>query len=297
MIEPVRPATHARRTGTLGIWSIEIAHGDPDAATEHAAELERLGFAAVWLTGGLDARVLDRVELLLRATSEMTVFTAGLSIWSIDAAGLATRHRALRDQHGPRFASAIGVSHAPLVEQNGGTYTRPLAAMRAYLDDLAGAPDPLPSDELLLAAQGPQMLALARDRTFGAHPLIVTPEHTRRARAVLGEGRFLAPGQKVVFESDSDRARAVARASLEAHLALPNYTNNLRRLGFTDHDLAVGGSDELIDALVAWGGAAAVRARIDEHFAAGADHVAVEVLTSEGGTPVRDAWHRLAESC
>src|SRR5262249_8809777 len=158
----------------------------------------------------------------------------------------------------------LGISHAPLVAMTGGTYEHPMATMTAYLDALDDAPTPVAREERLLAAQGPRMLALARDRSLGAHPFIVTPDHTQRARAVLGRGPFLAPGQKVVLEPDPVRARAIARKGIAIYLTLPNYTRNLHRLGYTADDLSGGGSDRLVDALVAWGDDDAVRARLEE---------------------------------
>jgi probable F420-dependent oxidoreductase len=290
----VDKSVHARRLGAVGIWSSGLSRSDPHVTVRGAVELEQLGFKALWLPGGLDSGVMDLVGRVLAGTTHIVVTTAIVSVWAIDAEALAARHATLRAEYGDRFVLGLGVSHAPLVALSGRTYSRPLATMREYLDALDRSPVPMAQDERLLAAQGPRMLELARDRSLGAHPFIVTPEHTRLARGVLGPSPLLAPGQKVLFEADPVRARAIARVSLGVYMTLPNYTDNLRRLGFSEQDLAGGGSDRLIDALVAWGDVGAVRARIGEHLAAGADHVAVEVLTAEGGLSERDGWLALA---
>jgi probable F420-dependent oxidoreductase len=279
--------------GDVGIWSSELSHGDVGAAVEAVCELEELGYGAVWLPGGLGASVLDLAEPVLAATSRIVVTTAILSVWTVDAATVAERHARLRT-HGGRFLLGLGVSHDSLVALSGQRYERPMATMRAYLDALDAASEPVAVEERFLAAQGPKMLALARERSRGAHPFIVTPDHTRVGREALGDGPMLAPGQKVVLDRDADRARAIGRQSLEIYLTLPNYTDNLLRLGFEPDDLAHGGSDRLVDGLVAWGDVDAVRARVQEHLDAGADHVAVEVLTGGSGGLASTAWRELA---
>jgi probable F420-dependent oxidoreductase len=166
--------------------------------------------------------------------------------------------------------------------------------MRGYLDSLDVAAPAVPAADRVLAALGPRMLELSRDRAAGAHPYLVPVEHTARAREILGSGPMLAPEQAVVLERDADRARTIARGHLETYLALPNYANNLRRLGFGDDDFANGGSNRLVDALVAWGDEAAIAARVDEHRAAGADHVCIQVLGARGGGLPRTEWAALA---
>jgi probable F420-dependent oxidoreductase len=188
----------------------------------------------------------------------------------------------------------IGVSHAPLIDsKEPGRYRKPLAATRAYLDALDATPQPVPVANRVLAALGPKMLELAATRSRGAHPYLVTPDHTRYAREQLGEGPLLLPEQTVVLTDDAAEARALGTNWLRAYLAMPNYTNNLLRSGFTPEDLdAV--SDRLIDAVIAWGDEDTVLRRVNEHHAAGADHVCVQVLTADPNELPREQWRRLA---
>jgi probable F420-dependent oxidoreductase len=189
----------------------------------------------------------------------------------------------------------LGVSHAALVDrEEEGRYRKPLTTMRAYLDSLDVAAPPVPQADRMLAALGPKMLELARDRARGAHPYLVPVSHTARARHILRGDPLLAPEQAVVLERDPDRARTIARGHLERYLALPNYANNLRREGFGDDDFSDGGSNRLVDAIVAWGDESAIRARVDEHRAAGADHVCIQVLGAQGGGLPLAEWRALA---
>lgn len=278
--------------GRIGVWSGALRATDPDRAAEvadAAREVEELGYGALWL-GGSPA-VAD-VEPLLAATTSVTVATGILSIWEHSAADVAAHTAAAQDAHGGRFLLGLGVSHGPATER----YERPYSTMVEYLDALDAAPTPVPPEHRVLAALGPKMLRLAADRTAGAHPYLVTAEHTAEARAALGPDALLAPELKVVLDPDLDRARAVARPYLSFYLALPNYTNNLLRLGFTEEDFAGGGSDRLLDAVYALGDAAAVRARVDAFLAAGADHVALQVVTENPLTDLPLAqWRALAE--
>jgi probable F420-dependent oxidoreductase len=278
-------------TGT-GIWSAQLRrHVDRDEVADAAVELEELGYAALWLPGGDPATALDALSGLLRATSSVTVASGILSIWMHDPEVLAAQRAELSDSSEGRFLLGLGVSHAPAVGED--RYEKPLTKMRTYLESLdVAAPVVLPETRVL-AALGPKMLELARDRALGAHPYLVTPEHTRRAREILGVEKFLAPEQGVVLETDPDRARAIAREHLSVYLQLPNYTNNLRRLGFGDADIAGGGSDRLVDEVVVWGDEGVIRARVDEHREAGADQVVVQVLTDGDGLP-REQWRALA---
>ncbi|MYX36442.1 MULTISPECIES: LLM class F420-dependent oxidoreductase [Streptomycetaceae] len=278
--------------GRYGLWSAGLRDPDPARAAElaeTAAELEELGYGALWLGGSSG---VEHAAPLIAATSSITVATGILSIWQYEAGDAAARQAALEAAHPGRFLLGIGVSHARLVEQ----YKRPYAAMTAYLDalDAAGAP----AGRRVLAALGPRMLELARDRSAGAHPYLVTVEHTAEARATLGEGPLLAPEFTVVLESDPTRARETAREMLAFYLTLPNYTGNWLRLGFDEDDLADGGSDRLVDALFGWGDEERVRQRIDAFLDAGADHVAVQVLASgeDGSGLPREQWRRLAEA-
>ncbi|MET8330809.1 LLM class F420-dependent oxidoreductase [Streptomyces sp. NPDC005181] len=283
-------STHqAKAIGRYGLWTTALHAPDPSRATEAAeaaAELEELGYGALWL----GASGVEHAAPLIEATSTITVATGILSIWQYEAKDTAARWSALESAHPGRFLLGLGVSHAKLAEQ----YKRPYTAMNDYLHalDTAG----VPAGRRVLAALGPKMLELARDRAAGAHPYLVTPEHTAQAREKLGQGPLLAPEFTVVLETDPDRARATARQTLAFYLKLPNYTNNWLRLGFTEDDFADGGSDHLIDTLFGWGDEQRVRERIDAFLEAGADHVAVQTLTpdSDRTAPPREHWRRLA---
>ena len=279
--------------GRFGIWSsaLQVNDGPGDGEVlEAAQELEQLGYGAVWIGGSSSVR---HAAALVGATDTLTVATGILSIWQYEAADVAAQSAELAATHPGRFLLGLGASHAPIA---GARYHRPYSAMVAYLDALDAAPAPVPVVGRVLAALGPKMLALAGERSAGAHPYLVTAEHTAQARAALGTGAVLAPEVKVVLETDPERARTVARGYLARYLQLPNYTDNLLRLGFTEDDLGDGGSDRLIDAVFAWGDADAVRARADEFLAAGADHLALQLVAPDDrpGLP-REGWRRLAE--
>ena len=274
--------------GRTGVWLGSIGLLPADEERVAARALEAAGYATLWFgESPLNKEALSHAALLLDATGHVTVATGIASIWLRSPTAAANGAATLAEAHPGRFVLGLGVSHAPTVAAIGQDYAKPLTRMRAYLDAMdegryiAAAPsDPAPR---VLAALAPKMLALARDRARGAHPYLVTPDHTRGARAILGAEPLLAPEQAFVLESDPERARTVARAHLKTYLALPNYRDNWLRNGFADADLEQGGSDRLVDALVAWGDEAAVRARVDEHVAAGADHVALQAL---GDDPV-----------
>ena len=269
--------------GRIGVWLGAI--GALPAAEERSAvrELEALGYGTIWFGETPFSReALSHAALILDATERVTVATGIASIWLRSPSSAASGAATLAEAHPGRFVLGLGVSHAPIVASIGHDYTKPLTRMREYLDamDASRYTGPVPAEPAprLLAALGPKMLELARDRAQGAHPYLVTPEHTVRARAILGVGPLLAPEQAFVLESDPMRARTVARDHLEVYLTLPNYAENWRRSGFDEADVADGGSDRLVDALVAWGDESAVRERVEEHFAAGADHVALQAL-------------------
>jgi probable F420-dependent oxidoreductase len=214
-----------------------------------------------------------------------------------EAEEAATQYHDLVGRYGPRFLVGIGVSHAPLIDRKGpGTYVKPLAKMRDYLDALDRAEHPLPTDARVLAALGPKMLELARDRAGGAHPYLANSDHTRFARERLGPGRLLAPEQPVVLETDAARARELAREHLATYLGLPNYVTNLFRLGFTEEDVREGGSDRLVDSIVAWGDEGAIAARVQAHRDAGADHVCIQLLTGDRSALPLEGWRRLADA-
>ncbi|MEU6090548.1 LLM class F420-dependent oxidoreductase [Streptomyces sp. NPDC047085] len=275
--------------GRYGVWSVGLRSEDParrgDIA-EAAAELEQLGFGAAWLGGSSAAR---HAAPLLEATSRLTVGTSIQSIWQYEADTSAAAFAEVDAAHPGRFLLGLGVSHAKLADQ----YRRPYSALVAYLDALDAAG--VPAERRVLAALGPKTLELSRDRAAGAIPYLVTPEHTARAREILGEEPLLAPEFGVVWESDPARARSLARDHFAMYLTLPNYTNSLLRLGYTEDDLAAGGSDRLVDALYAWGDEDRIRDRINAFHDAGADHVALQVV--DGGTRddlPRETWRKLA---
>jgi probable F420-dependent oxidoreductase len=279
--------------GRIGIWSGPLRRAEEEAAARAAAEIERLGFGAAWLPSGPPGQ-LDRVRALLRSTRTLPIVTGILNIYTEpDPQRTAESFAALERDHPGRVLLGLGVGHPEVVNlEQPGRYRPPIAAISDYLDGLDRAPQPVPTDRRLLAALGPRMLRLAARRTLGAHPYLTTPEHTRLARQELGAGRLLAPEQTVVLETDPARAREVGRRFVSFYLGTTNYGNNLRRLGFRDEDLA--GSDRIIDALVAWGDEETVLRRVEDHHRAGADHVCLQVLSSEGEEfPFRD-WARLA---
>ena len=282
--------------GGVGVWSGALRYGARDEIVEGAAELESLGYSALWFpdTGG-EPSWLEAASTLLEATRSVMVATGILNLWTHDPAGTADGFARLSGAHPGRFLLGLGASHAAIVDRTEpGRYQRPLAAMAAYLDALEVAEPPVPAEARVLASLGPKMLTLARERAAGAHPYLTTPEHTQQAREILGADRLLAPEQRVVLETDRAAARELGRRHLEVYLRLPNYTNNLRRLGFTDDDLAGGGSDRLVDSLVAWGDEDTIARRVREHHDAGADHVCIQVVTADRRRLPREGWRRLA---
>ena len=277
-----------------GIWSSALRYGDLAASAAIAPELEALGYTALWVPD-IGGNLFEVLEALLASTSSIVVATGILNLWMHEPEVTAERFHAFVETYGPRVLFGIGVSHAPLVNSVApDQYRRPLARTAAYLDALDAAEPPLPTSDRVLAALGPKMLELARVRAGGTHPYLVTPAHTASARDAVGPDRLVAPEQGVVLETDPSRAREIARANLAIYLTLPNYTNNWMRIGFTEDDLAGGGSDRLIDALVVWGDESTIRTRIDEHRDAGADHVCIQVLTDDPTIHPLDQWRRLA---
>jgi probable F420-dependent oxidoreductase len=274
--------------GQIGIWNSGLRDEDPRAAGElraAAAELEDLGYDAIWLGGSPGVR---HAAPLLEATERIVVATGILNIWEYEPAGVAEQQAELADRHPGRFLLGLGASHAALVKG----YRKPYSMMVEFLDRLDAAGSA--KEDRVLAALGPRMLALSRDRAAGAHPYLITPEHTAKAREILGPDSLLAPEVKVVLETDPERARAAARGHLAIYLGMPNYTGNLLRLGFVDDDFRDGGSDRLIDATFAWGDVETIRARLAAHREAGADQLVVQVVTGDQALP-RTQWRALAE--
>lgn len=282
-----------RLTGT-GVWNSALRYGDASEAAEAAVEFEGLGYSALWVPD-IGGDLFTSLENLLTATSSATIATGILNLWMHDATETAERFNALTRRHGDRLLLGIGVSHQILIDGTGvGSYKQPFTRMVEYLDELDSQQPGVPHKDRVLAALGPRMLDLSRERADGAHTYLVTPEHTAVARDALGPDRLLAPEQAVVLETDAERARTIARTYLAGYAILPNYSNNWKRFGFTDHDVANGCSDRLVDALVAWGDETAIRERVDAHRDAGADHVCIQVLGEDLNDFQMDQYRRLA---
>ncbi|MFD8964868.1 LLM class flavin-dependent oxidoreductase [Streptomyces sp. NPDC059568] len=337
--------------GRVGIWSVELRLGDPGEISERAAELDELGWGALWIPGLGGGDIIGDSERLLRATRILTVATGILSIWRHDAEETAAGHHRLQQTYNRRLITGLGVSD-PAAAQQAGRPFRPVADMNDYLDQLDASTTPLPAGERVLAALGrvsevpsasrrlartlaalsespeyvqytgdpppcdrthrtprgppcgrttlllehalgPRLLDLAARRTAGTHTFLVTPESTASTRQLLGPAAALVPYQAVVLDTNPDTARATARGFLGPFIGMAHYARSLRRQGFTDTDLADGGSDHLIDSVVAWGDTEAIARRVQAHHNAGADHVALHVLTANGGFP-RTQWRELA---
>ncbi|HXF56477.1 MAG TPA: LLM class F420-dependent oxidoreductase [Actinomycetota bacterium] len=276
----------AARLGRVGVWTFALDRTSASEAREFVAAVEEMGFRALWIPEGLGSKeAFVHAAVLLAAGRSLVVATGIASIWARDPVAMANGARALEDAFPGRFVLGMGVSHEFSVSRRGHEYRQPYRRMVAYLKAMEEARYTGPNKQgwppIVLAALGPRMLRLAAERTAGAHPYFVPVEHTEFARRTMGPGPLLLPEQAAVLETDPGRARAVARAFMEHYLELPNYANNLRRLGWKEEDLAGGGSDRLVDAIVAWGDVEAVRARVRAHLDAGADHVSVQVLTED----------------
>jgi probable F420-dependent oxidoreductase len=270
--------------GRYGIW-----RGWPGLSPELAVEAESLGYGAIWI-GGSPRGDLKFAESLLAATERIVVATGIVNMWTTPAEEVGPSYHRLADKYPDRFLLGVGIGHPEATKE----YRKPYATMVEYLDGLDA--EKVPQSGRALAALGPKALQLSADRTWGTHPYLTTPEHTRQARELLGAGPLIAPEQKVVVDTDPERARSVGRPVVDTpYLKLRNYRSNLLRLGFTEDELDNGGSDRLIDALVARGDAATVAARLAEHLDAGADHVAIQVLTADGASPV-PALQQLSEA-
>jgi probable F420-dependent oxidoreductase len=270
--------------GTIGIWTSYRPFG-AERAAEAARLVEDLGYGAWWVGGS--PHVPD-VRPILEAASTLVAATGILNVWSNDPADTAAADAALRADFPGRFMLGIGIGHPEATSD----YRRPLRTMRAFLDGLDAAPTPPPVEERCLAALGPNMLELAGNRTAGTHPYFVPVEHTRVARERLGPGKLVAPELACVVDGDPERARRVARDYAQLYLGLSNYTRNLPEFGFTERDLADGGSDRLIDAIVPHGSAEQIAEVVRAHLDAGADHVCLQPL-GEPGIP-RESWTALA---
>jgi probable F420-dependent oxidoreductase len=284
--------------GRVGIWHFLDTVPAP-VVQDAAREIEALGFRALWIPEGVGREAFTHAGLLLAGTERLIVATGIANVWARDAMAMAAAQKTLAEAYPGRFLLGMGVSHAPLVSGfRGHDYQRPLSYLRRYLDAMDAAPyaaaSPAEPPPRVLASLHPKSLALARDRTWGSHPYFVPPEHTARARGILGPGKLLAPEQKVCLETDATAARAIARQAMQMYLGLPTYVNNLYALGFTADDVANGGSDRLVDAIVAWGPMERIVERVRAHHDAGADHVCLQVLTATPSELPRREWRVLA---
>ncbi|MDH4145096.1 MAG: LLM class F420-dependent oxidoreductase [Acidimicrobiia bacterium] len=286
--------------GRVGIWQGVLDQQPSARVRELVAEIEAMGWPSLWLpeSTGRDAFVSSGV--MLGATSTLKVATGIAQIHARDAVTMANAYRTIHEAYDGRFVLGIGVSHAPMIEGvRNQPYVKPFTLMKDYVAAMKAAPfTAVGADELppfVLAALGPKMLRLAAGETAGAHPYFVPPEHTALARDTMGPDAYLAPEQMVILDPDASSARSLARKEMARYLALPNYANNLRRLGWSEDDLA-GPSDRLVDAIIAWGGEDEVRARVQAHLDAGADHVCVQHLVEDRRNPPVAEWRRLADS-
>ena len=269
--------------GRIGVWTAALGLSSAADARRYVQAIEELGFGAVWYPEGLGTKeAMSQAAMLLGWTSRIVVATGIANIYARDPMAMANGARALAEAHPGRFLLGLGVSHAPNVGIRGGSYGAPVATMRAYLDAMDAAQFRFPAPESpprVLAALGPRMLELAAARSLGAHPYFVPVEHTAFARKAMGPDALLAPEQAVVLSRDAEAARRIVRQHMRYYLGLDNYRNNLLRLGWAERELEDGGSDALVDAVVACGDVDAVGARIRAHLEAGADHVCVQALS------------------
>jgi len=283
--------------GRVGVWSGALGRNDAATARAAVAELERAGYRGLWIPESYGGKeVLSHAAILLAAAERMVLGTGVANIWVRDAMAMVMGGRTLEDAFPGRVVLGLGVSSAPSVERRGTPYERPLARMRAYLDEMDRAEVGFPdrgAPPRVLAALGPRMLRLAAERTAGAHTYLVPPEHTAMARETLGSGPFLAVEQAAVLDRDLSRARETARAFAGFYLGLAPYAGNLRRLGWGD-DLENGGSDRLLDAVVARGDAETIAGRVSEHLDAGADHVCVQLVGPDRADLCLDGFRELA---
>ena len=270
--------------GRFGVWWSGSWRLPDDPELSVAGEMEALGFGALWSSGGYEAGLAGRFGRLLAATEHVVVASGVVSIWAGTPGDVGPAASGLEERHPGRFLLGLGASHSAAVAN----YIKPYSKMVAYLDALDALDPPVPPQRRVLAALRPRMLDLAARRAAGAHPYFVPPEHTARAREVMGDGPLLAPEVAVVLHRDPVQARALGREYASIYTGLPNYTGNLRAFGFGDDDIGGGGSDRLIDAVVPWGDAQTVAGRIREHLDAGADHVCIQVVAARHDFPLAE---------
>jgi probable F420-dependent oxidoreductase len=287
------------RLGRFGIFSGELAAFPVDVQRRVVAELEELGYGTIWYGEAFAREPFVQGAIFLTATERMTVATGIANIYARDATAMAFGARSLNELGGGRFLLGLGVAHQANVTVRGHEYGRPVATMRAYLDAMDEAEGRWRGPEVeqpprVLAALRPRMLALAAERTAGAHPYFVPVEHTRRAREALGPDRLLAPEQAAILAADREAARAVGDRHTSFYLRAPNYRNSLLHLGWSEEDVEPPGSDALFDALIAWGGVEEIRRRVHEHRDAGADQVVLNLVTRDPSKPYMEEARLLA---
>jgi probable F420-dependent oxidoreductase len=284
--------------GEVGLWSSDLNALSTSRAEEVASEIDELGYAALWFGEAMGREAFTNASMLLSATSRLVVATGIANIFVRDAWATNAAAKTLAGAYPDRFVLGLGVSHRPIVEMRGHDYSSPLATMRAYLKDMREAQftaaQPENDPPWLLAALGPKMLELSRDHADGAHPYLVTPQHTAEARGVLGEGPLLAVEQAVAPTDDRNEALRLARSHLSRYIRMPNYRNSWLRQGFREEDLSGEGSERLAERLVAWGSEDDIRGRVREHLSAGADQVCVQVVADGPAEGLREMWRALA---
>ena len=284
--------------GEIGLWSSDLNAMPASQAQEAAAEIDELGYAALWFGEAQGREAFTNASMLLSATRRLVVATGIANIFVRDAWATNAAAKTLAGAYPGRFVLGLSVSHRPMVEMRGHDYRSPLATMRSYLEDMGEAQftaaQPEHDPPLLLAALGPRMLELSRDHADGAHPYLVTAQHTQEARGILGEGPLLAVEQAVAPTEDRGEALRLARQHLGRYLRLPNYRNSWLRQDFREEDLDGEGSERLAEGLVAWGSEDDVHERVREHLSAGADQVCVQVLTDDPANDLRERWRFLA---
>jgi probable F420-dependent oxidoreductase len=275
----------------IGVWAGLDRLSAADAAA-FAKRVEGWGYGALWVPEAAGREVFSSASWLLANSIKLVVASGIANIYARDALASASAQKGLNEQSGGRFLLGLGVSHAPLVKDlRQHEYGKPVATMRTYLQAMSSAPywsiPPAERPKTVLAALGPKMLELSAELADGAHPYNVPPAHTAEARSLIGKGKLLCVEQGIILETDPAQARAIGRKFLNLYLGLPNYVNNWRRLGFGDADFTGGGSDRLIDTVLVWGDEKAIRARLDEHWQAGADHICVQAIGPEAAPDER----------
>jgi probable F420-dependent oxidoreductase len=287
-----------RELGKIGIWA--FLDMMPAHESQRLARLvEELGFGTLWIPEAVGREIFTSSAVLLAGTEKLVVATGIANVWARDAMAMVSAQKTLAEAYDGRFLLGMGVSHEPMVSTvRGHAYDKPLTYMREYLDKMDAAPffahEPAEPPERVLAALHPRMLELARERTAGSHPYFVPPGHTARAREILGPGKLLAPEQAVCLQTDPVKARAWAREHMKIYIGLPNYRRNLENLGFEAVDFDDGGSDRLVDAVVAWGDMDVIGERVRQHQEAGADHVCLQVIGPDMTHVPTAEWEALA---